>query len=120
LLFKHHVRLCPAELRNGVVEPSSFPRGTANTILFAEKYAACRYWALTSGPQVPWYLAEAADGFQIRPGRCDPALPQTPHRVGIQVGMADGSVRAFASSVDREVWYAANTPEAGEGVGGKP
>jgi prepilin-type processing-associated H-X9-DG protein len=80
-------------------------QGTANVLLFAEKYATCSYWALTEGEQTPWYLAGADSGFQVRPAACDPALPQTPHRSGIQVGMADGSVRTVAPQTNPEVWF---------------
>jgi hypothetical protein len=69
---------------------------------------------------VPWYTADAASGFQVRPPACDPALPQSPHAVGIQVGMADGSVRLVGRSVGRLTWYAANTPAGGEKLGSSP
>jgi hypothetical protein len=80
-------------------------RGTANVLLFAEKYAACSYWALTEGEQAPWYVADAGSGFQVRPAACDPALPQTPHRAGIQVGMADASVRTIRPHTDSREWF---------------
>jgi hypothetical protein len=79
-------------------------RGTSNVLLFAEKYAACSYWALTEGEQAPWYLPDANSGFQVRPAACDPALPQTPHRAGIQVGMADASVRTLPPDTDPREW----------------
>ena len=80
-------------------------RGTANVLLFAEKYGACSYWALTEGEQTPWYLADADSGFQVRPAACDPALPQTPHRSGIQVGMADASVRTIPPQTNPREWF---------------
>jgi hypothetical protein len=80
-------------------------RGTTNVLLFAEKYAACSYWALTEGEQTPWYLADANSGFQVRPSVCDPALPQTPHRAGIQVGMADASVRTISRHTGPREWF---------------
>jgi hypothetical protein len=58
-------------------------------LLFAEKYGACSYWAMTDGEQTPWYLADANSGYQVRPAACDPALRQMPHRCGIPVGMDD-------------------------------
>jgi hypothetical protein len=84
--------------------------GTGNTILFAEKYAECSYWALTDGPQAPWYVATPTSGFQARPVSCDPAVPQTAHRAGLPVGMADGSTRVIHPGVSPAVWYAANSP----------
>jgi prepilin-type processing-associated H-X9-DG protein len=45
---------------------------------------------------------------RIVPGRpCDPRLPGTPHRGGMQAGMADGSVRVFTLDTDPQVFWAA-------------
>ena len=87
-------------------------QGTANVLLFAEKYAACSYWALAEGEAVPWYVATPTSGFQARPDECDPTLPQTPHRDGIQVGLADGSVRLVRPSISPMAWYVAHTTRA--------
>jgi prepilin-type processing-associated H-X9-DG protein len=47
----------------------------------------------------------------IRPGRpCDPRLPGTPHRGGLQAAMADGSVRVFALDTNPWVFWSACTP----------
>jgi prepilin-type processing-associated H-X9-DG protein len=47
----------------------------------------------------------------VRPGRiCDPRLPGTPHRRGMQVAMADGSVRIFTRETDPRVFWAACMP----------
>jgi hypothetical protein len=89
-----------------------FPKGTNGTILFAEKYAACSYWALAEGREVPWYVAEESSGFQVRPVECDPRLPQSPHRGCIQVSMGDGSVRSVDASLGAVEWYAMNAPDA--------
>lgn len=49
----------------------------------------------------------------ICPGRpCDPRLSGTPHRTGMQVVMADGSVRTFSLSTSPLVFWAACTPTA--------
>jgi hypothetical protein len=90
------------------------PDGTAHTILFAEKYAACSYWALLDDGPVPRYTPGPDTGFQVRPGGCDPLLPQTPHRSVIHVGMADGGVRPVRRDVSPATWYAAHTPAGGE------
>ena len=46
----------------------------------------------------------------IRPGQaCDPRLPGTPHRGGLQAAMGDGSVRVFAPGTDAWVFWAACT-----------
>ena len=109
LLFRERVRL-----------PDSVPDGTAYTVLFAEKYAACSYWALTDGREVPWYSADPSSGFQVRPPVCDPALPQTAHPGGMPVVMADGGFRLVGRSVSPATWYAAQTPAGGEKLGREP
>jgi hypothetical protein len=97
--------------------PQDFPDGLGHTVLFAEKYAACSYWALAEGEQAPRYVAGPTSGFQTRPERCDPALPQTPHRAGIQVSLADGSVQMMTPSVSPEVWHAAHKLAKSENSG---
>lgn len=45
---------------------------------------------------------------RVVPGRpCDPRLPGTPHRSGMQAAMADGSVRIFTLDTDPRVFWAA-------------
>ena len=55
-------------------------------------------------------VAGPGSGFQYRPRECDPKLPQTAHRGGMNVALADGSVRFVRRSVSPATWYAANTP----------
>ena len=59
--------------------------------------------------------------FQVQPtpflGNCDPTRAATPHAGGIQVGMADGSVRTLAPSLSGVTWWAAVTPAGGEVLG---
>ncbi|HEY1189061.1 MAG TPA: DUF1559 domain-containing protein [Gemmata sp.] len=47
--------------------------------------------------------------FQVLRGEqpCDPRLPGTPHRAGMQTAMSDGSVRLFAPSTEPWVFWAA-------------
>jgi len=56
--------------------------------------------------------------FQLRPtpfvGNCDPTRAATAHPGGMQVGLADGSVRTLAPSVSGDTWWAAVTPSGGE------
>src|SRR5215472_5119981 len=64
-------------------DPDACPDGTSNTVLFAEKYAACSYWALQSGREVPWYVADAASRVPgpargVRPGPAADAPPGGP------------------------------------------
>jgi prepilin-type N-terminal cleavage/methylation domain-containing protein len=56
--------------------------------------------------------------FQVQPspflGECDPTRAATAHAGGIQVGLADGSVRTLAPSMSGRTWWAAVTPAGGE------
>jgi prepilin-type N-terminal cleavage/methylation domain-containing protein len=57
--------------------------------------------------------------FQVapRPSECDPAIPQTPHRSGMLVALADGSLRTISPRVSPETFWAAVTPAGGEVLG---
>jgi prepilin-type processing-associated H-X9-DG protein len=60
--------------------------------------------------------------FQVRPSpfqsiTCDPTLPTTYHTSGMNVAMADGSVRPVAASISFATWSAAITPSGGEVLG---
>ena len=57
--------------------------------------------------------------FQFQPpsGNCDPTRAATAHPGGIQVGLADGSVRTLAPSLSGDTWWAAVTPRGGEVLG---
>jgi prepilin-type N-terminal cleavage/methylation domain-containing protein len=143
---------CTVNTRGGFVDaqatvrlPASFPDGTSNTILLAEKFARCTnrsfpeggcFWAyggtydsltpqapLHAGFAVSWtaYAIGPGSKFQYRPlpflGNCDPVLASTAHPGGMQVGLADGSVRSVALSISGATWWAACTPNKGEVLG---
>jgi prepilin-type N-terminal cleavage/methylation domain-containing protein len=59
--------------------------------------------------------------FQLQPtpflGNCDPTRAATAHPGGIQVGLADGSVRTLAPGVSGTTWWAAVTTAGGEVLG---
>jgi prepilin-type N-terminal cleavage/methylation domain-containing protein len=107
--------------------PTSIPDGLSNTILFAERYNSCgeggSYWAMGAYNKI--YMAVFANDvtgedslFQTQPDpwktACDPHLAQTPHPGGMQVGVADGSVRTLGPNLGRSTWWAACTPAGGE------
>ncbi|MGE5194633.1 MAG: DUF1559 domain-containing protein, partial [Deltaproteobacteria bacterium] len=56
--------------------------------------------------------------FQVQPspflGNCDPTRASSAHSGGIQVGLADGSVRTLNASMSGTTWWAAVTPAGGE------
>ena len=62
--------------------------------------------------------AGPASMFQVRPSysTCDSNRPQSGHSGGMNVGMADGSVKFLSSSLDPKTWWALCTPAGGEVV----
>src|SRR5688572_19848645 len=87
--------------------PASFPDGTANTLLFAERYARCGsgggLWRRTTAdPCLPVVAAWSYEPFQVRPSaaKCDPLRASTPFSGAIQVALADGSVRGVRAGID--------------------
>jgi len=123
---------------------ASFPDGTSNTILFAEKYAtgsmAIRaskpygpLWANNDNPGDVWTPAFAVtydNGqtyaqycaspcmFQVKPTPYDTAanvnVASTPHDV-INVLFGDGAVRGLGAGIDPAgVWWPLLTPAGGD------
>jgi prepilin-type N-terminal cleavage/methylation domain-containing protein len=73
------------------------------------------------GGLVPLGAADAVgprSKFQVRPtpfeGNCDPTRAATAHLGGIQVGLADGSIRRLSAAMSGDTWWAAVTPADGE------
>jgi type II secretory pathway pseudopilin PulG len=127
--------------------PASFQDGTSGTIVFAERYAVCVLqaqdlqraclwdfweppaflWAGAGHDYFPTFAEQTSTGdnigpqaiFQVRPsqGRCDPSRPSTGHVGGIQVTLADGSVRTCIAGMAGVTWWAACTPAGGEVLG---
>jgi prepilin-type N-terminal cleavage/methylation domain-containing protein len=110
--------------------PATFVDGTSNTILFAEKYARCDT-AGTAWSRIdtdPWqptfgvFIVGDRSKFQHRPhpyqsSACDPRLASTAHPGGIEVALADGSVRTLSPGILPATWWAACTPGGGEPPG---
>jgi prepilin-type N-terminal cleavage/methylation domain-containing protein len=120
--------------------PTSFQRGTSQTILFAERYAVCEsvplnlpraclwdYWQPrnylyggTGHDYYPYFAIPTWNGsplgpasmFQVRPrqGNCDASRASTGHTGGMQVTLADGSVRMLSGGMSGTTWWAACTP----------
>jgi prepilin-type N-terminal cleavage/methylation domain-containing protein len=126
---------------------TSFPDGLSNTILFAERYAVCvstamdlpraNLWDFWLPPGYlyggighdyqPYFALPTADGnaigpislFQVQPtfGNCDPSRASTAHTGGMEVLLADGSVRTLSAGMSGTTWWAAVTPAGGEVLG---
>jgi prepilin-type N-terminal cleavage/methylation domain-containing protein/prepilin-type processing-associated H-X9-DG protein len=124
--------------------PAGFPDGTSNTIFFTEKMAVQTkdpntWW---DGGNI-WFewppsFAQDIQGpsslFLVQPSvaYCDSTmlngqyigtysacqlLATSPHTGGINVGLADGSVRFLAAGMSGTTWWAACTPNGGEVLG---
>jgi prepilin-type N-terminal cleavage/methylation domain-containing protein len=123
---------------------ASFPDGTANTLLYVERYAVCemnstqvKRACLWDWWQASWRnpgndyrptiafdtVADTDIGpasiFQVRPatGSCDSSRAATPHVGGMVVCLGDGSVRTLAPTMSGATWWAACTPAGGENLG---
>ncbi len=104
--------------------PNSFPDGTSNTIAFSERFQVCKdtpcAWGYSGGTEwAPVFAYSSQAKFQMEPapGQCNPALAQSGHTGGINVAMADGSVRFVNQAVSQQTWYYACTPAGGEVLG---
>jgi prepilin-type N-terminal cleavage/methylation domain-containing protein len=111
--------------------PQAFPDGTANTILFAEKYLWCNTghtgtawaWPNHDSSFAPAVAMESPwnDGtrFQLLPtiGDCVSQYAQTGHSGGMIVTMADGSARTLSPSISALTYQHAMQPNDGEELG---
>jgi prepilin-type N-terminal cleavage/methylation domain-containing protein/prepilin-type processing-associated H-X9-DG protein len=101
------------------------------------KYDGGSFWAYWNamslptpvfGAYEPWFAFDRfnpnaigptnSSKFQLQPNpyltNCDPTLASTGHSGGIQVALADGSVRTVSAGVSASTWWAACTPAGGE------
>ncbi len=122
--------------------PASIPDGTSNTIFAAEKGANCQGWGYewsdrvgfadtanagdwgspfgvgTSGLVGTGWMVGPQSLFQVMPIKnCDVRLTQSFHTGGMNVGMADGSVRFLPQGLSPTTWWYAVTPNQGEVLG---
>jgi type II secretory pathway pseudopilin PulG len=104
--------------------PASFPDGTSNTLVTAERYQVCgdtpNAWAYTGDSEwAPAFAYTSLAHFQITPPKeqCDPSLAQGPHPGTLLVGVGDGSVRALSSRLSAQTWLYACLPADGMPLG---
>jgi len=116
---------------------SSFPDGSSNTLLYAEKIAQCNSAAGNADGGNMWTRWDWLDYWQptfaafatgpgsvfqgnpfpyTRGGNCNARLAQTPHIGLMNVCYADGTVRTLDSSINGLVWWGLCTPDGGEAV----
>ena len=127
--------------------PGTFPDGTSNTIVTADKFQMCWMvpeimpntyhrgfrggcaWSFYYRFQNNWFSYFPTFGvigppnqmFQVQPrydATCDYRVASSPHSGGIPVGLADGSVRYVSAGVNPAVWYEAITPNSGNPLSG--
>jgi len=115
--------------------PASIPDGTANTIMFAERYGKCGYFQANTGygpgsggsvwnwwgydssqPAFAIWSVGPGSLFQVQPNpyetACDVYRASSGHTAGMNVTMADASVRFLSSGVSSTTWWALCTPRA--------
>jgi prepilin-type N-terminal cleavage/methylation domain-containing protein len=109
--------------------PASFPDGTSNTILFAEKIARCSdgysplwghgSWDYNWMPAYQtWVENGPTIGFQVLPLKnCDHFKASSAHTAGMNVGLGDGSVKFIAQAMSPQTFYFASTPAGQETLG---
>jgi hypothetical protein len=118
--------------------PRTFSDGTSTTILFAEKYTVCGaapssvasfYWGETGGAcnrvggpggngSVPgFYTLNVPQPKVSYNTQCNPCMLQAPWSGGIQVALADGSIRMVNTSISAATWASAIQPNDGNVLG---
>jgi prepilin-type N-terminal cleavage/methylation domain-containing protein len=114
----------------------TFPDGVSQTVLFAEKYAFCGpqtngssfYWGEEGGScnrtggfggngSIPGFYTLLVPQSQPTPANCNPCMLQGAWPAGIQVALADGSVRLVTINISTRTWYSAVIPNDGIPLG---
>jgi len=106
--------------KGGASIPASFPDGTSNTLVFAERYQLCNEtpcgWGYSSlDSWAPMFGYYSYGKFQHQPTQqeCNPALAQSLDPAGIVVGLGDGSVRSVSNNISPRTWWLVTDPADG-------
>jgi prepilin-type N-terminal cleavage/methylation domain-containing protein/prepilin-type processing-associated H-X9-DG protein len=111
--------------------PANITDGTSSTVFYAEKLANCNSGSYPDNFWPDWGPAFSSSDLgqptgpgapvpQIKPrlsgttAICDGGVASSLHTGGINVALADGSVRFVGSSVNSATWWAVLTPAGGE------
>lgn len=104
--------------------PASFPDGTSNTLLFAERYQVCNgtptawgYPALSTWTAMFGYYSQAKFQASPRQEDCDPTVPQSLDPAAMHVALCDGSARRVSASISPETWWYVTDPADGHILG---
>jgi prepilin-type processing-associated H-X9-DG protein len=96
---------------------SNYPVGGS---LWGYYYTGSNLQPFHPGFEISWngYSYGPASKFLVQPnpynGACDPTLASSPHSGGIQIALADGSVRFLSASITMYTWWYLCTPAGGE------
>jgi prepilin-type N-terminal cleavage/methylation domain-containing protein len=100
--------------------------GTSNTVLFGEGYSYCDtiprlalYSWFYHNFGLDWYQQANTLMFQDHPlpKDCDNWRAQSGHRAGMNVGLADASVRSVTPTITQQTWTNALLPRDGNPLG---
>lgn len=105
---------------------ANFSDGMSNTVLFGEGYANCDrigrialYSWFYHNFGLDWYQQANTKMFQNHPkvADCDNWRSQSGHTSGMNVALADGSVRIVQAGISQETWTRALLPADGQPLG---
>ncbi len=127
LSYAQNAQVFPVYWNGYTRYPAGIVDGTAYTVFFTDQNAECTGFWPDWGPSImdaTWPQPTGpASMFIVKPSASCPFgtntqyVPVSPHNNGINVGMADGSVRFVNQSINPNTWWSAFTLAGGEVLG---